>query len=78
MEFNYSFTGLVLILNALAELVKRTPVYEKVKNWYPVLVEVGGVVLGLLTGFTWFESLLIGLVAMGLYDTAKTTVNFKK
>lgn len=74
MNIPVDFAGAVLAVNALVELIKRTPVGDRLRGWYPIIAEVLGFGLGYAIGLGWFESLFIGLSAMGLYGGTKHTV----
>ena len=73
MDLPSGFIGVVIITNALTELVKKAwP-----KGWeryLPLLVEIIGFGLGYAIGLSWFEALFVGLSAMGLYSGGKVVV----
>lgn len=73
MELPLGFAGGVILVNALTELVKGY-VPEEFNRWIPMGVEVLGFVIGMLLGLGWFQSLFIGLSAMGLYRGAKVAI----
>lgn len=68
------FAGAVIAVNILMQAFKRFFEPYEVKRVYPLLAEVLGLVIGVLTGLTWFESLFIGAAAMGTYDIVNRTV----
>ena len=72
------FAGLVLAVNALGELLKRTPLDALLRNWLPLVLEAIGFGFGLLAGLGWFESLFVGLAAIGIYSSVKHTSNSVK
>lgn len=69
------FAGAVLIVNALGEILKRTPLDALLRNWLPLVLEVAGFGIGMAAGLGWFASLFVGLSAMGLYGATRHTVN---
>jgi hypothetical protein len=73
MNGEITFAGIVLLLNLLTELAKKV-IPQNFNRYIPVAVEVFGFVFGLLAGFNWFESLFVGLSAMGLYRGTKVVV----
>lgn len=73
MELPLGFAGGVILVNALTELAKRF-IPKESNRWIPIGVEVLGFIVGMLMGLGWFQSLFIGLSAMGLYRGAKVAV----
>ncbi|MCK5297062.1 MAG: transposase [Alphaproteobacteria bacterium] len=73
MDIPVGFAGVVLLVNALTELVKKV-LPEQYNRFVPLGVEALGFGLGLAIGLSWFEALFVGLSAMGLYSGAKAVV----
>lgn len=73
MELPLGFAGGVILVNALTELIKRV-IPEQFNRWIPIGVEVLGFAVGMLMGLDWFQSLFVGLSAMGLYRGTKVAV----
>lgn len=73
MNLSPELVALVGIVIALVEIIKR--VFPQVPGrFFPLASLVLGVVLGFARGFGWFEGLLLGLSASGVYDTAKVSI----
>lgn len=68
------FAGAVILVNALGELIKKTPIDQYIHAWLPVILEVAGFGIGLALGLGWFASIFVGLSAMGLYSGGRATV----
>ena len=71
MEIPTDFVAAVIIVNGLMQLVKKADISGKLNRFYPIVAEVLGLGIGLLIGLEWFESLFIGLSAMGIYRGVK-------
>ena len=69
------FAGAVLLVNALGELLKRTPLIKFLEAWLPLVLEVAGFGFGMLLNLGWFASLFVGLSAMGIYSGVKYTAS---
>lgn len=73
MELSAELVTLVGVVVAVVEIVKRT-VPQLPKRFIPLASVVLGLVLGIFSGFSWFEGLVLGLAASGVYDTGKLSV----
>lgn len=69
------FAGVVLLVNAFMQLLKRVDTKKWAGNFYSVIAEAVGFGLGLAVGLDWFSALFVGLSAMGLYGGVRHTVN---
>lgn len=74
MENETLFATLIAVTAGLTQILKTLDPSERLNRFYPLIVEVVGVSLGLLSGIPWLMALTIGLASMGLYRGAKVVI----
>jgi len=74
IETPIGFVGAVAAVNIFMQILKGIDEEQKLNRYYPLVAELGGVVLGLAIGLGWFESLFVGASAMGIYRGTKVAL----